>query len=544
MSSHTRFLLSLMIAAMLFGIDLASLKAQVVPSSAILKILKRTHDRPIPDKYILDGYEFDGLGKKVLVFGTNHGIRNPVDSMFTHMEEEFRKLSPDIVFTEAISSYLHPTRDLNIQLGGDMAFPRYLASKKGIEAYIWDLDQGEMYNFLRKEFSREDLCLFWYCLKLRGLVITDNQQVNSIIELKARELSLMGIPMSEKDWNPEYIKSLFRNRFNLEYDSKLSQKDWQEIDKQFIHGPLAKIKSKLFQLRDRRLLMTIGLFAQTHDRIFIQAGAMHKELMKKVLPSYMESLVDQKPQKQIDKINSVVDELAVQPYRSRLKVGNKELFLWASATSKTPQKEELSRELLVFKPSAILIEDFPEHYAILEDNIKYAGEPGLIRHIGAQHDLPVYNWASQTTRSLHQLSKRYKREEVCSAITFYYLQKYEQVFDNFRTYDDFWNVMSARLLCSNTMFTDYEASVGRFSEYALNYGFLSETQSHEANIDFDKLRLAMKHPGLESISNDLELLKANELLNSVIKQLQTNDRVFVHAPLKLIKLVEKSILAR
>jgi hypothetical protein len=290
--------------------------------------------------------------------------------------------------------------------------------------------------------------------------------------------------------------------------------------------------------------MTIGLFAQTQDRIFIQAGAMHKEVMKQVLPLYMKASSESKLQKHIEQIESLTEDSSEQPYHRKLKLGSKQLILWASATGKISQTDELSQNLLAFKPSAILIEDFPEHYATLEDNIKYAGEPGLIRYLGAQNDLPVFNWASQITHSLHPLSERYKREDVCSALTFHYLLKYEQVFNNFNTYDDFWNIISARLLCSNTMFSSYEATIGRFSEYALKYGFLSETKSHEARIDFEKLRKALRNTDLTPINKDLELLKANELLNSVCKQLQTSDRVFVHAPLNLIRSLERAILAR
>lgn len=93
------------------------------------------------------------------------------------------------------------------------------------------------------------------------------------------------------------------------------------------------------------------------------------------------------------------------------------------------------------------------------------------------------------------------------------------------------------------MFSYYKASIGRFSENALSYGFISKTESHEVRINFDKLRIALRHPSLISINQDLEILKANELLNSIMKQLHTNYRIFVHAPFKLIKSIESSITA-
>lgn len=514
---------------------------QILPSAKIKKVLKGIYDRPMQIKQAPNVYEFDGYGKKIVVFGTNHAIRNPADTMFSSMEKEFMRISPKVVFTEAITSYLHPKSEQNIEMGGDSGFLRYLAYKKGIEAYIWDLDFGEMYNLLHKEFCREDLYLFFHCLKLRDLVLSGDFPLDILISSKSRELSVLGIPLSQKEWNPEYFKSFFKSRFHLEYSTNLSQQDWSTVDKHFENGTLAKLKSKLFQFRDQRLLKTIGDFAKKDDRIFIQAGSMHKEVMKQVLPLYMESFNQFKPKKQIKQIEYIEEDSLDRPYFHKIKVGNKELLLWSSSSPEASRNDQLSRDLLAFKPSAILIEDFPEHYATKQQNIKLGGESGLIRYLGAQNDLPVYNWATQVSHSLYSLLSKYKREDVCSAITFHYVLKYEQMFKNFGNYSDFWETVSARLLCSNTMFTYYEASIGRFSEYALGYGIVSRTKSNQVDIDFEKLRIALKNPSLISINNDLELLKANELLNSVVRSLQTNDRIFVHAPYKYIKLLENSI---
>ncbi|WP_214227698.1 hypothetical protein [Pedobacter sp. B4-66] len=503
--------------------------------------MKNIYDRPTPEKFALDAYKFDGYGKKISVFGTNHGLRNPADTMFTQIELEFDRISPQVVFVEAITSYLHPTSEENISMGADSGFLRYLAYKNGVEAYVWDLDLGEMYNLLRREFSREDLYLFFHCLKLRNLVSSLNSALDILISSKSRELSVMGIPLSQEEWNPEHFKSIFKRRFNLGYSTNLSQQDWAPVDNYFENGALAKLKSKLFQLRDQRLLKTIGDFAKNNDRIFIQTGAQHKEVMKQVLPLYMESFNEFKPKKQITQIESLEEDSLEHPYYRKIKVGNKELLLWSSSTPEISQNDQLSRDLLAFKPSIILIEDFPEHYAKKQENIKLAGEPGLIRYLGAKNDLPVYNWATQTSNSLYSLLPKYKREDVCSAVTFHYVLKYEQMFKNFTNYNDFWNVMSARLLCSNTMFTYYEASIGRFSENATGYGIISATKSHQVDMDFEKLRTALKSPNLISINNDLELLKANELLNSVTRSLEDNDRIFVHAPYKYIKSLENSI---
>ncbi|MES2826929.1 MAG: hypothetical protein V4687_02185 [Bacteroidota bacterium] len=528
---------------LLGGFSVAESKAQVLPGQEINNILKRIYDRPIPAEFVLDAYRYEGHGKKIVIYGTNHSIRNSADPLFSGMEDEFAKLAPTVVFTEAISSYLHTTRDQNIQGGGDAAFPRFLAHKSGIDAYIWDLDWSEAYNFVHKEFSREDLYLFFYCLKLNRAQVATDLQLDALIKDKSRELSFMGYPVSAKEWDPEYFKSIFKRHFGLTYNSKFSSKDWDLVDSFFDTGVFAKIKSKLFQFRDKRLLMAIGAFAKTNDRIFVQAGAMHKEVMKQVLPLYMESNAKQQPEKQVRQITSLAKDSIRTTYHRKFKVGKKEILLWASDSKEPSQTDELTRDLLAFKPSAILIEDFPEHFQMFEDNLNYAGEPGVLRFLGAKNDLPVFNWASQVTQNLHLLSKKYKREDVCSVVTFHYLQKYEQVYKNFADYNSFWNAFSSRLLCSNTLFTYYEASIGRFSEYAVGYGIIAQTESGNVPINFDKLRATLSLPGLKAINDELELLKANELLNSVSKYLRTNDRIFVHAPYSYIKALENSIPA-
>ena len=532
----------LTIAAFLLTISVLGLKAQVAPSKKIAKILKSIYDKPTPNKFTLDAYEYEGFGKKIILFGTSHIIRNPTDSMFTNMEVEFNKLSPEIVFTEAITSYLHPSKEQNIQMGGDSAFPRFLAHKSGADAHIWDLDWGEMYNLLRSDFSKEDLYLFFVITKLQGSAASETDLIDALVMNKNRELSFMGLPVSEQEWNPEYFKSLVKSRLHLSYNSSFTQQNWDFIFKQLGLGTMAKIRSKLFQLRDLRLLTTIGYYAKTNDRMFIQVGAMHREVMKQVLPLYMESIAKYGFRKPIMQIKSLSEDSVDKPYHRKLKFKDKEVVLWADGTHDTSQIQAMSQTILEFKPSAILIEDFPEHYASLKNNINYAGEVGVIRYLGANNDLPVYNWASQTNHSLNVLSKKYKREDVCSALTFHYVMKYEQVFKNFINYDEFWNAISARLLCSNTLLSYYETSIGRFYTNATDYGFLSGTNAI-VKIDFDKLRMVLRQAPLGAINKELELLKANELLNSILKQLQTNDRIFVHAPFKLIKSIEESIPA-
>ncbi|RYE45651.1 MAG: hypothetical protein EOP48_22040, partial [Sphingobacteriales bacterium] len=322
--------------------------AQVAPAAGkIRKVLKDIYDNPAPTKFTLDAYKFDGHGKKVLIFGTNHAIRNPADSMYTSIDREFAMMSPNIVLIEAITSYLHPTRENNIEMGGDSGYLRYLAYKKGIEAYIWDLDMGEIYNVLRKEFSREDLTLFFYCLKLRYLALPMNANLDRVISSKAKELSIVGVPLSEKEWNPAYFKSIFKSRFQFEYSENLSEKDWSVVNKYFDTGPLSELESKLFQFRDQRLLRVIGNFAKENDRIFIQAGAMHKEVMKRVLPIYMKDFTDVKTEKETRKIRDLKEEaLDWEPYHRKITVGNKELLLWSSSARDISEDDELSQELL------------------------------------------------------------------------------------------------------------------------------------------------------------------------------------------------------
>ncbi|SHG43585.1 type 2 periplasmic-binding domain-containing protein [Pedobacter caeni] len=381
-----------------------------------IRCLKAFWDRE--DRSFKTGSKSFKYGKKEIVFyGTDHGIRNPRDSQFTGIEAQIRSFKPELILTENSGS-VSSSKEETIKNSGETGLCWYLAGLKDIQISSWDLGQAALYYSLRKTYTSDQLLFLTLSNLSYQFSVNHYTSYEYYHDQLVSFLEQGGYPFKTEQKTLGYYQMLFRKHFNKEMVQQVSPEFSNQLMFIFKDPVLHGMRSSMQQLRDANLINRIRQELKTHDRIFIQAGAVHLQSLESIIPRLLKESVTSPKGRTIPElkkkdvlpemtfVNSKVDSTLIH-LRKQSKSNSRILIL-------SDQDSTIKSKIAVFKPDLFLTEG-----------------SGLFgdgnRQFAIDKEIETEKWMPGWDLIYDQMFGKYTATEINYQVISYLLKRFDQI---------------------------------------------------------------------------------------------------------------------
>jgi hypothetical protein len=482
------------------------------------------------------------IGKKsVIIYGTRHDRRDLNDVQFHDMQRIILSQKPTVIFTES-NSYASSDLQETIKNYGDASFCRYMAYQQKVDINNWDLYWGMVYYEMAKTYRSDDIFTVLLGNLFDVYMPWPGSDFNSFYRDFVSMLESVGYPVSLTQRQPQYFLEQYEKFYRIAFDKRFSKEGQDKLIKKRDKGIDKEIMSLFFIFRDQNLIRVIKNALKSNDRIFIQAGCVHRASMESVLETAL-----REPDPEINKydLHDFFKQDFKRPdaqwdslgsFSKEIRIGNKIITIWASDKRVDFQNDTviLKMEKLIkkFSPSLILTENYKKIYNTSSETYHKSGESGLVRTIAQKKKIPLIAWGRYLSYPYYQLSAEYRESDVINGIIFYQLKKGLGAYkNNFDTFQDFYfsNIFQQIL---------YEGFPQREDQINFDALFhrcleqLPEISSNGVLLDIDPILYSKKN---SVIVKRFKQYRSEDIVKSLEVGLQGHNRIFLEADKEVLK---------
>lgn len=222
---------------------------------------------------------------QLFYFGARHTF-DPADWQLQAIEDFWRQYRPTLAFNEGGEPPALPSRDETVSRFGEPGLVRFLAKRDGVAVRSLEPPRGEEYARLLKEFSVEQIKVFYV---LRGVAqfrkSRNDEQVEDFVERVlaglSKEPGLEGAPRSLAEIEPSYAR-LFPE-----------PSDWREVPDAWFDPAVARpavylnrISRTLSEFRDCHMVDLLITEVRKGARVFAVVGGSHVIMQERVLAGH------------------------------------------------------------------------------------------------------------------------------------------------------------------------------------------------------------------------------------------------------------------
>jgi hypothetical protein len=500
--------------------------------------LKTEHMRLVNKTIHLEG------GKTVVLCGTRHDNRNPQDSMYKNLEQQFRLLSPSLVLVENYQS-TYRTKEETIMMVGDGGFCKFLAFENGIEANSWDLYLGESYYELKKKFKAEDIFASLFINYLLMLQPPPGESFEAFYPKFASATEIEGMPLTVEQKKPEYFFKVFYKYVGVNFSLRPSVHDQAIIDKKTEQGILKSVFSQMEAIRELHFIDVLTDRLRKYDKIFVQCGAGHVGPFEQVIANMKPGSISNNnkavnPALQKNIAQLFPEHRSTDPGIKELKLGDKKVTVWAtSATSDFLNNDickEAEKKIHGKKKTLVLIDGLTFLKQNPETTNSWYGNTGVSRFIAQKNNIPVKSWAGFFSPLYFSLCRKYNNEDVYYAMLFHQLLRYKNAAVNYPTLDKYFDFVGTTLERARFPFSYNSAQFDNFYNNSRKYFADKRVSTNETTGDYlSKVEIALSdNLQLAPIIASMKVIRNAELIDQLEKALNDYDEVFLQTDVEYL----------
>lgn len=512
--------------------------------SFIKKISSKHWDTIFQIKPSYDIAEINLNGKTVMIFGTNHALKDPEDSMFANIQTSILKLKPSIILTEQYGS-VNATEAETIKQFGDIGISKLLAIKNNIEIRSWDDNWNNTYNELVKIVTSNDIYvamtsypLFWYQAQPETTFHDYLSALNSGLEQ-------IGYPFTPEQINNANYAQFFKNCFGRPFEFPTTEAYIDFISK---NQKLKNINSSLQVIRELHFAYTLKEILQKHNRVFIQAGFAHVKSMKKIIELILENKILTKTS--VAKTNTISSSQVKDFLQSNKKVqntsfkkfnlgkGNAQVLVYngegESCEFNSKQHfDDLQKEIQAFKPTIVLTNGFSTMYETNDEIIKYSNDAELCRNVSIISGFTVNSWSSSWNDIYYGLNKKYSSKDLFFVGMSLSMLENKRKFSLYRSIEDYYDAIHRQLSAHGFPFQLNQLHYISFRSICPEYinDFFTVTSDR---MFFDALQNALQKDSIAKIIADIMNIKTKALIEQIQKEFKPGAKLFIQVPAGLV----------
>lgn len=320
--------------------------------------------------------------KTVVLYGTDHAYNDPNSELFTRMEAVLDSLKPEVMLTENFG-VIGSTKELTISKYNDVGYCSFYGATHEIPVHSWDLDLNGSYHILRKKYTQDEVFLTLLSnldYKYTSRLWSDYE---SFYKVKLGTFEMLGYPLRGQQKSLDYYFKLFEKHFKKPFVTDISAAYSQQLSMIDQDKKLKEIRFYSYAYRDFSLLKALSEQLEKHDKVFLQAGALHIYAIQAFLPELMKEV----SKNQIKKNQSApVQDDGLEGYSLysgaladtnllwiNSKVNNTRILVTNKKISPTVSRQIYPK----FQPAIFLFEDRQEQQNALKEEAIALDQPSL-----------------------------------------------------------------------------------------------------------------------------------------------------------------------
>lgn len=212
-----------------------------------------------------------GNDSSLLVFGSNH-TTDFNDDQIKQLPKLISAFKPSIVLYEGDGITTAKSQRSTVETYFEMGLAKYISDSMGIKSMNIEPNTRDKFNFLKENFSTDDILIATLGLQVTALQQTQ-QNFENLFPIMISDLEKEGLPLSAKQKTLSHFYELYQTKFGtpFSYDTF----DARNIQAKYNNTIYNRINRAANMYRDQYIISLCKELIIKKEKVFLLVGGWH-----------------------------------------------------------------------------------------------------------------------------------------------------------------------------------------------------------------------------------------------------------------------------